>query len=83
MQDTILVDGYLFEIFQKDSHFDLSDFQIDMSLVRQNLERDLLLNRDLEVVALLIWTELIIIIKADTGRSPPLPVFSSRQSPAG
>jgi putative ABC transport system permease protein len=52
VQDTIQVDGYMLEIIQEDARFDLSGFQIDIGLVQQNDERDLLLDRDLEVVAL-------------------------------
>lgn len=52
VQDTIQVDGYTMEVIQGDKRFDLSDFKLDIGLVRQNPEKDLLLDRSLQVVRL-------------------------------
>ncbi len=52
VQDTIQVDGYTMEVIQGEKRFDLSDFKIDIGLVRQNTGKDLLLDRELKVARL-------------------------------
>ncbi len=52
VQSSIQIDGYAFTHIRGQENTSLSDFRIDIGLVRQNPEKDLLLEQDMNVITL-------------------------------